>query len=147
MATRRRYLLGNQLDSVMNYPFRNAILGYILTGNADDFLTSVVSIVENYPPPAMNSMMNSLSTHDTPRAITVLVGESMEGKDRPWQAAHHYLSLDKYARGQVLLKLASTLQYFLPGIPCLYYGDEAGLSGYADPFNRCAIRGDMKIRN
>ena len=85
----------------------------------------------------MNSMMNSLSTHDTPRAITVLVGESMEGKDRPWQAAHHYLSLDKYARGQVLLKLASTLQYFLPGIPCLYYGDEAGLSGYADPFNRC----------
>ena len=45
----------------MNYPFRNAILGYILTGNADDFLTSVVSIVENYPPPAMNSMMNSLS--------------------------------------------------------------------------------------
>lgn len=136
-GNRRRYLLGNQLDSVMNYPFRNAVLGYILTGNADDFLTSVVSIVENYPPPAMNSMMNSLSTHDTPRAITVLVGESMEGKDRPWQAAHHYLSLDKYARGQVLLKLASTLQYFLPGIPCLYYGDEAGLSGYADPFNRC----------
>lgn len=136
-GNRRRYLLGNQLDSVMNYPFRNAVLGYILTGNADDFLTSVVSIVENYPPPAMNSMMNSLSTHDTPRAITVLVGESMEGKDRPWQAAHHYLSLDKYARGQVLLKIASTLQYFLPGIPCLYYGDEAGLSGYADPFNRC----------
>lgn len=136
-GVKRRYLLGDQLDSVMNYPFRNAILGYILTGNADDFLTSVVSIVENYPPPAMNSMMNSLSTHDTPRAITVLVGESMEGKDRPWQAAHHYLSLDKYARGQVLLKLASTLQYFLPGIPCLYYGDEAGLSGYADPFNRC----------
>ena len=136
-GNRRRYLLGNQLDSVMNYPFRNAVLGYILTGNADDFLTSVVSIVENYPPPAMNSMMNSLSTHDTPRAITVLVGESMEGKDRPWQATHHYLSLDKYARGQVLLKLASTLQYFLPGIPCLYYGDEAGLSGYADPFNRC----------
>ena len=70
-------------------------------------------------------------------AASSLVGESMEGKDRPWQATHHYLSLDKYARGQVLLKLASTLQYFLPGIPCLYYGDEAGLSGYADPFNRC----------
>ena len=61
----------------------------------------------------------------------------MEGKQRPWQAQHHYLSMEDYCYGQVLLKLASTLQYFLPGVPCLYYGDEAGLSGYADPFNRC----------
>ena len=136
-GSRRRYLLGNQLDSVMNYPFRNAVLGYILTGNFMEFLNRVVSIVENYPAPAMNAMMNSLSTHDTPRAITVLVGESMEGKQRPWQAEHHYLSMEQYQKGQTLLKLASTLQYFLPGIPCLYYGDEAGLSGYADPFNRC----------
>lgn len=136
-GNRRRYLLGGQLDSVMNYPFRNAILGYILTGQAEDFLNGVVSIAENYPAPALHAMMNSLSTHDTPRAITVLAGESMEGKQRPWQAEHHFLPLDAYAQGQVLLKLASTLQYFLPGIPCLYYGDEAGLSGYADPFNRC----------
>ena len=136
-GNRRRYLLGQQLDSVMNYPFRNAVLGYVLTGHDDEFLNGVISIIENYPKPAMHAMMNSLSTHDTPRAITVLVGESMEGKQRPWQAQHHYLPLDAYARGQVLLKLASTLQYFLPGIPCLYYGDEAGLSGYADPFNRC----------
>ena len=136
-GNRRHYLLGSQLDSVMNYPFRNAILHYMLTGQADDFLNGVVSIVENYPPPALHSMMNSLSTHDTPRAITALVGESMEGKQRPWQAQHHYLSMEDYCYGQVLLKLASTLQYFLPGVPCLYYGDEAGLSGYADPFNRC----------
>lgn len=136
-GNRRRYLLGSQMDGVMNYPFRNAVLGYILTGNADDFVDGVLSIVENYPPPAMSSMMNSLSTHDTPRAITVLAGESMEGKDRNWQANHHYLSMDAYRHGQVLLKMASCLQYFLPGTPCLYYGDEAGLSGYADPFNRC----------
>lgn len=122
---------------VMNYPFRSAALDYILSGDPDEFLNDVVSIVENYPPPAMSSMMNSLSTHDTPRAITVLAGESMEGKQRPWQAEHHYLPMDAYRHGQVLLKLASTLQYFLPGVPCLYYGDEAGLSGYADPFNRC----------
>ena len=136
-GNRRRYLLGSQMDGVMNYPFRNSVLDYILSGNPDEFLNDVVSIVENYPPPAMNSMMNSLSTHDTPRAITVLAGESMEGKQRPWQAEHHYLPMDAYRHGQVLLKLASTLQYFLPGVPCLYYGDEAGLSGYADPFNRC----------
>ena len=132
---------------VMNYPFRNAVLGYLLTGDADDFLNGVLSIVENYPPPAMSSMMNSLSTHDTPRAITTLAGESMEGKDRTWQANHHYLPMDAYRHGQVLLKMASVLQYFLPGIPCLYYGDEAGLSGYADPFNRCCYPGDMRTRS
>ena len=49
----------------------------------------------------MSSMMNSLSTHDTPRAITVLAGESMEGKQRPWQAEHHYLPMDAYRHGQV----------------------------------------------
>ncbi|MFR3551466.1 MAG: glycoside hydrolase family 13 protein [Negativibacillus sp.] len=136
-GNRRRYLLGSQMDGVMNYPFRSSVLDYILSGDPDEFLNDVVSIVENYPPPAMSSMMNSLSTHDTPRAITVLAGESMEGKQRPWQAEHHYLPMDAYRHGQVLLKLASTLQYFLPGVPCLYYGDEAGLSGYADPFNRC----------
>lgn len=136
-GNRRRYLLGKQLDSVMNYPFRNAVLSYIRNGNAEEFLTNVISIVENYPPPAMNSMMNPLSTHDTPRAITMLVAEPMDNKDRQWQAEHHYLSLEDYQKGQTLLKLASVLQYFLPGIPCLYYGDEAGLSGYADPFNRC----------
>lgn len=134
---RRKYLLGKQLDSVMNYPFRTAILNYVRDGNPRQFLNSVCSIVENYPTPALNCIMNSLSTHDVPRAITMLVGEYIDGHDRPWQAAHHYLSDEQYRRGQVLLKLASVLQYFMPGIPCLYYGDEAGLSGYADPFNRC----------
>ena len=119
-GNRRRYLLGSQMDGVMNYPFRSSVLDYILSGDPGEFLNDVVSIVENYPPPAMSSMMNSLSTHDTPRAITVLAGESMEGKQRPWQAEHHYLPMDAYRHGQVLLKLASTLQYFLPGVPCLY---------------------------
>lgn len=134
---RRRYLLGNQLDSVMNYPFRTAILEYIRNGSEELFQNNILSVLEHYPPAAINSLMNPLSTHDTPRAITMLVGEDMDGKDRQWQAEHHYLSQEDYERGQVLLKLACVLQYFLPGIPCLYYGDEAGLSGYADPFNRC----------
>ena len=133
---RRRYLLGRQLDSVMNYPFRNAVLHYIRRGSAREFLATVGGLYENYPPCAMNCALNSLSTHDVPRAITYLVGESMDGKDRPWQAAHHFLPLEQYQRGRMLLKLASALQYFLPGVPCLYYGDEAGLSGYRDPFNR-----------
>lgn len=134
---RRRYLLGGQLDSVMNYPFRRAVLGYIRSGDGAEFLSIIGSIVENYPPAALSCAMNPLSTHDTQRAITVLAGEDGEGKDRLWQAEHHYLSLEQYQKGVARLKLAASLQYFLPGVPSLYYGDEAGLSGYKDPFCRC----------
>ena len=136
-SQRRRYLLGGQLDSVMNYPFRNCVLDYVRDGKGRQFLTTVNSIVENYPLPALNCAMNPLSTHDTERALTMLVCEPSNGRDRLWQAEHHYLSGDAYWQGINSLKLAATLQYFLPGIPSLYYGDEAGLSGYRDPFNRC----------
>ncbi|MDR2932974.1 MAG: glycoside hydrolase family 13 protein [Oscillospiraceae bacterium] len=133
---RRRYLLGGQFDSIMNYPFMNAVLHYIRGGGGDIFYDALMQIIENYPPPVLHALMNMLSTHDTSRAITALVGESMEGKNRAWQDTHHYLPLDAYHRGCRLFILASILQFGLPGIPCVYYGDEAGLSGYRDPFNR-----------
>ena len=57
------------------------------------------------------------------------------GKDRLWQAIQS-LSPEEYRLGIKRLKLAMVLQYSLPGIPCIYYGDEAGLQGYTDPFNR-----------
>ena len=136
-SRRRRYLLGGQLDSVMNYPFRSCVLDYVRDGKGRQFLTTVNSIVENYPLPALNCAMNPLSTHDTERALTVLACEPSNGRDRIWQADNHYLHADAYWQGINSLKLAATLQYFLPGIPSLYYGDEAGLSGYRDPFNRC----------
>ncbi len=136
-SQRRRYLLGGQLDSVMNYPFRSCVLNYVRYGDSRQFLTTISSIVEHYPLPVLNCAMNPLSTHDTERALTALVGESSEGHDRPWQAQHHYLSMDDYESAIRMLKVAAVIQYFLPGIPSLYYGDEAGLSGYRDPFNRC----------
>ncbi len=134
---RRRYLLGDQLDGVMNYPFGGAILSFVRDGGGQNLARTVWSILENYPPQTVAVLMNSLSTHDIPRAITVLAGEPFTGQDREWQAAHHFLPLDVYQTGKHRLRLASLLQYFLPGVPCLYYGDEAGLSGYRDPFNRC----------
>ncbi len=134
---RRYYLLGGQLDSVMNYPFRNSVLDYVREGKGRDFLCKVTSIIENYPPPALRCAMNLLSTHDTERALTVLASERANGRDRIWQANNHYLDADQYWQGISRLKLAYTLQYFMPGVPSLYYGDEAGLSGYRDPFNRC----------
>ena len=134
---RRRYLLGEQLDGVMNYPLGNAILSFVRNGGGQDLARTVWTILEHYPPQTVSVLMNSLSTHDIPRAITALAGEPFAGQDREWQAARHFLPPDRYQDGKKKLRLASLLQYLLPGVPCLYYGDEAGLSGYRDPFNRC----------
>lgn len=133
-GSRRRYLLGSQFDSVMNYPFANAILDFCRSGKAESFMSTVMQIVENYPKQCLDVMMNHIGTHDTERAITKIAGESCEYRDRNWQSCH---SLgDKYEKGVQLLKCAVALQYTLPGVPSVYYGDEAGLEGYKDPFNR-----------
>ncbi len=133
---RRRYLLGGQLDSVMNYPFRDAILAFVCGGGGEEFIYSVSSILENYPKCVCDLLMNFLSTHDVERALTRLGGEPMNSRDRTWQAMHHLMSEKNYSIATKRLKLAALLQYTLPGIPCLYYGDEAGMTGYRDPFNR-----------
>ena len=135
-SQRRRYLQGKQLDSVMNYPFKNAILKYITDGTGKDFYESILTILENYPRHIRNNLMNSLSTHDTERVLTLL-STSENVNDRRWQADHHFIPPELLDKGIKRMKLAMSLQYFLPGVPCLYYGDEAGMSGYRDPFNRC----------
>lgn len=135
-GVRRRYLLGGQLDSVMNYPFRDAIFSLVRDKDAAGALEQIRSIVENYPKPVLDCLMNALSTHDVERAISALGGEPIAGHDRRWQGEHHTLSPQQYAKGKALLMLASVMQYTLPGVPSLYYGDEAGLYGYKDPFNR-----------
>ena len=131
----RRYLLGEQLDSVMNYPFAGAVIDFIRDANAELFASRIMSIVENYPKEVLDVLMNHLSTHDTMRAITALAGESCAYRDRKWQSTH---SLDEksYHYGMKLLMAASAMQFALPGVPTVYYGDEAGMQGYKDPFNR-----------
>ena len=76
--------------------------------------------------------MNLLDTHDTARLLTVL-GDSGETATREQRAAARVKNLDEAIK---LMKVAVTLQYTLPGVPCVYYGDEAGLEGFEDPFNR-----------
>ena len=132
---RRRYLRGKQLDSVMNYPFSEAIISYICGGNGFDFIDSVVNILENYPKPAINLLMNHLGTHDTARILTRLGKDNKCEGNRDWQA-NQKLSEEEYEKGIKRLKLASVIQYTLPGVPSLYYGDEAGVEGYGDPFCR-----------
>ncbi len=135
-GARRRFLLGDQLDTVMNYVFRDAILNYCRGQDAQYTMAAIMSVVENYPRPVLRVLMNSLSTHDTERALTVIAGEPLDGRDRNWQA-NQRLSPDQRERGIKLFKVAVAMQYTLPGFPCVYYGDEAGMEGYRDPFNRC----------
>ncbi|HZJ77637.1 MAG TPA: glycoside hydrolase family 13 protein [Clostridia bacterium] len=134
-GVRRRYLLGDQLDSVMNYPFADIIINFLKTGKTDGFMETVMNIIENYPPPAIDTLMNHIGTHDTARAITKLAGTDYNFKDRR-KYAKKFLSNEQRLFGIQLMKMASAIQFTLPGVPCVYYGDEAGLEGYGDPFNR-----------
>lgn len=134
-GVRRRYLLGGQLDSVMNYPFRDAILGFLRGSNPADMMEIILNVLENYPPHVIRILMNHIGTHDTDRAITALAGEPAGNRGRDWQSVTH-MTPEQYNRGITLMKLAAVMQYTLPGVPCVYYGDEAGVQGYRDPFNR-----------
>lgn len=134
-GNRRKYLLGGQLDSVMNYPFSVAILSFMRYGVAESFMESIVTICENYPKPVLDCLMNHLGTHDTARILSRLASPELETKPRDIQASHK-LSQEEYSHAKTLLKTATVLQYTLPGFPSVYYGDEAGMTGGSDPFNR-----------
>ena len=133
-GVRRRYFVDGTLDSVMNYPFRTAILNYLK--GADDgrgLQDTVLTILENYPPQVIPCNMNLLGTHDTPRILTALI-DNFEGSRE--EMARHQLSAEQKKTAIDRLYLASVLQYTLPGSPSLYYADEAGMEGCKDPFNR-----------
>jgi glycosidase len=131
---RRRYFTDGELDSVMNYPWRTAILNFLReTDDGRAFGETVMTIAENYPPQVLQALMNSLSTHDTPRILTALMGD-FPG-DRAFQSKVR-LSPEQRELAFERLRAAAFLQYTLPGCPCLYYGDEAGMEGCKDPFNR-----------
>ncbi len=130
---RRRYLLGKQLDSVMNYPWRAAIIDYIKSGNAQSFAESILTIEENYPKPAIDCLMNIISTHDTERIINAT--GVLHNVDRS-EAEHYVLSAEEWQRGIKGAAAAIFLLFSLPGIACIYYGDEVGAEGFRDPYCR-----------
>lgn len=139
---RRKYLLGEELDSVMNYPFADAVLNFVRYGHGEYFFDSVMNIVENYPPQVLNVLMNHIGTHDTERAITRLAGLDNEGRGRDWQFANNELPSYDYLKGISMMKMASLIQFTLPGVPSIYYGDEIGMQGMKDPFNRACMQWD-----
>ena len=132
---RRRYLRGRQLDSVMNYPFASSLIKFMTGGSGEELTDTVMSICENYPRQALHLLMNHIGTHDTERILTSLGGEPSSGRGRAWQAEKR-MNGEQMWNAKKLLYMTALLQYTLPGIPSLYYGDEAGMEGYGDPFCR-----------
>jgi len=133
-SVRRRYFLGGQLNSVTNYPLKNAIIACVKDSDVARLAYTIDSICRNYPKNVLDSLMNIIGTHDTMRILTVLSGADFP-EGRP-AMSFFKLSDDELALAKKRLKLASILQFTLPGVPCVYYGDEAGMEGGADPFNR-----------
>ena len=133
---RRKYLLGHETHGLMNYPFRVSAIDWLTGGDARSFMETMETIREHYPPAAFYSALNSLGTHDNPRILTLCgQSEDLSKYDRDWRA-HFHLSHSEWQRGLRRVKLASTLLYTFPGSPTVYYGDEAGMQGCEDPFNR-----------
>ena len=136
-SSRREYFYGEELDSVMNYPLRNALIDASLCRiDAQEFDRRIMSIKENYPAPAYYSTLNITSTHDVERIVTLMGGVPTRHEvSRDEQASFR---LDGYtlkiARDRT--KIAVGVIMTMPGVPCIFYGDELGVEGYGDPFCR-----------
>ena len=141
----RSYCLGDTLDSVMNYPLRRAVIDFF-TGKTDAYALArlILHQREVYPPPFYYSLMNLLGSHDRVRALNAFAGYDTDGivqmpreEARQIRLTKAQLALSK-ARYLEALKLICAL----PGIPSVYYGDEIGMQGMADPWNRAPMAWD-----
>lgn len=142
-STLLRMLLGDRLDTTMNYRFRDAVVGFLAPGGFDSkgFADSgyvlkpsqvaarLASIREDYADPAYYSLMNLLDSHDTERLLWTLTPGAETTVDKEGNAAN-------VAAGKRRLRIASLIQFTVAGAPTVYYGDEVGLTGDDDPDDR-----------
>ncbi len=145
---RKKYYLGDELDGVMNYPLRKGLIEYFRYKKCDELKYALTDIINNAPKRIRDMQMNILGTHDTERIITALGGAAAESKTNEELAS---LKMTKEEREVATSRLISayTVLATLPGLPAVFYGDEAGLEGYSDPFNRMPYpkHPDQKILN
>lgn len=132
---RRRYLWGGELHSVMNYPMREAVIRYLLDGDNRFFEQTVLGIYRRYPHRVSDSLMNFLGTHDTERILTVLGGVSGEGRSED-ELSSLRMTAEQREKALRLLRCAFAILFTVYGVPSVFYGDEAGVEGYHDPFCR-----------
>ena len=140
--TRRHYFQGEELDGVMNYVYKNATLAYAMGGSVQDFKDAVYELLENYPKQSIDCSMNLIGTHDTVRALTILGGGTNGADLTKWEKKDFRLTQENYDIGVKKLKIASAIEFMLPGIPSIYYGDEIGMQGFEDPLNREPMQWD-----
>jgi glycosidase len=132
---RKRYFHGRELDTVMNYPIQKAIIAYLAHGDFALMRRTLESIYGHYPPESANTLMNLLGSHDTERILTALGDKEVE--KLPYEKRAGYkMSKKSHALAMMRLRLAVCIQMTLPGVPVIYYGDEAGMEGHKDPFCR-----------
>ena len=132
----RSYVTGDTLDSVMNYPIRDALIRFLLgVQGAVSIAHDLSCLAQNYPNPFLYSLMNLMGSHDRPRIINVLAGR--DGNDLP-RTEREKLKLTQEERMLGILREHLMLRFIMsvPGIPCIYYADETGLDGAADPYCR-----------
>lgn len=144
----RHYFQGEELDGVMNYVLRDGILDFVLgETDAEDLVESITSLQENYPPEAFLCSLNLLGSHDRPRLMTLLGGAPAEDTLSDSERAAFRLSEGDrgLAKGRMWLSVLTLMS--MPGVPCLYYGDEAGVEGYTDPYNRAPFPWDSADRD
>ena len=134
-GVRKHYYLGDELDGVMNYPIRTGIINYLNDKDYSALRYALTDIVNNAPANIRNIQMNLLGTHDTDRIITVLGGECKQGFTNAELSLKHMSKSQKQTAVKKLM-CAYTILATIPGLPAIFYGDEAGLEGYGDPFNR-----------
>ena len=135
------WVLGDELDTSMNYRFRRALLGFIngdtsdpnqgfVPGlNVDQFDNALHSIQEDYPAPAFETLMNLVDSHDTQRILWALTPGERNRADKEFNPTN-------LAEGKARQRLLAILQMTLPGAPTIYYGDEVALTGDSDPDDR-----------
>ncbi len=121
-SNRREYFLGNQLNSVMNYPLKDAIINYVITKNCNNLKNTIFLLLDHYPKNVCDNLMNIIGTHDSSR-ITSVIKEASTNETETIN----------------LLKIATLIQFTCFGVPCIFYGDEQGLTGVGAPYCRVCL--------
>ncbi len=145
-SEQREYFLGHELDSVMNYPLRSAIIdGALGNRDAKGVADTIMSLKENYPREVLYSCLNMLSSHDVERLLMAVSG--IDKPESRTAQAKVVLYGDVKERAEKRALCAMGLVMTLPGVPCIYYGDEIGMEGFADPSCRRCFNWDRTENN